>query len=65
MKTSIRDGVAPTMTLDEVGKALNVTRERVRQIETMALRKLRLQLSRRGLTAEDFFEVWQRTERDR
>ena len=29
------------MTLEEVGKRFNVTRERIRQIETAALRKLR------------------------
>ncbi len=33
-------------TLDEVGRALRVTRERVRQIETRALRKLRFSLLR-------------------
>ena len=33
-------------TLDEVGRLLRVTRERVRQIETRALRKLRLSLLR-------------------
>ena len=31
----------PTRTLEEVGKEFNVTRERIRQIEAKALRKLR------------------------
>ena len=36
-------------TLDEVGRELGVTRERVRQIEASALRKLRLKAQRRAL----------------
>lgn len=40
------------LTLEEVGKILNITRERVRQIEKKALRKLRTQNSRKKL--EDF-----------
>jgi len=34
------NGEAP-LTLDEVGRAFNVTRERIRQIEHQTLRKLR------------------------
>lgn len=39
MRFGFRDGV--THTLEDVGKMFNVTRERVRQIEAKALRKLR------------------------
>ena len=39
MRFGLKDGVART--LEEVGKAFNVTRERIRQIEAKALRKLR------------------------
>ncbi|GGK42263.1 RNA polymerase sigma-A factor [Deinococcus malanensis] len=35
-------------TLEEVGKQFGVTRERIRQIETKALRKIKYQQSRRG-----------------
>ena len=34
-------GEGTPQTLEEVGKAFNVTRERIRQIEAKALRKLR------------------------
>ena len=37
----IPDDEAPARTLEEVGKEFNVTRERIRQIEAKALRKLR------------------------
>ena len=36
-------------TLDEVGKQMGLTRERVRQIQMMALRKLQRILKNRGL----------------
>jgi DNA-directed RNA polymerase sigma subunit (sigma70/sigma32) len=39
-------------TLDEVAAVLGVTRERVRQIEAQALRKVRHGLERRGFTEE-------------
>jgi hypothetical protein len=36
-------------TLEEIADMMGLTRERVRQIEAMALRKLRRELRRRGL----------------
>ena len=39
LRFGIEDG--HTRTLEEVGKEFNVTRERIRQIEAKALRKLR------------------------
>jgi RNA polymerase primary sigma factor len=42
-------GEEDSMTLEQVGRLLNVTRERVRQIETKALRHLRMIFSRMGL----------------
>jgi RNA polymerase primary sigma factor len=44
----------PPKTLEEVGKVFNVTRERVRQIESKALKKLRQPLRSRYI--EHFFE---------
>jgi RNA polymerase primary sigma factor len=44
----------PPKTLEEVGKVFNVTRERVRQIESKALKKLRQPLRSRHI--EHFFE---------
>ena len=43
LKHMLRFGIADgrTRTLEEVGKEFNVTRERIRQIEAKALRKLR------------------------
>jgi RNA polymerase nonessential primary-like sigma factor len=45
------DGVV--MTLDEIGKELNLSRERVRQIEVTAFRKIRRLFSRLSITRED------------
>lgn len=42
-------------TLEEVGQAVNLTRERVRQIQVEALRALRVLLERMGLKQEDLF----------
>ena len=39
LRFGIEDGL--TRTLEEVGKEFNVTRERIRQIEAKALRKMR------------------------
>ena len=46
------DGEAPE-TLDAIGRRLSLTRERVRQIQANALRKLRGLLRARGLDAAD------------
>ena len=45
-------------TLDEVGKYLGITRERVRQIETKALAKVREALGRRGYSAQDIQDAF-------
>jgi RNA polymerase nonessential primary-like sigma factor len=42
-------------TLEEVGKEINLTRERVRQIQVEALKTLRVLLEKVGLTQEDLF----------
>ncbi len=41
------------MTLDEIAQYFGLTRERVRQIEAKALRKVRTKLQARGLTFKD------------
>jgi RNA polymerase nonessential primary-like sigma factor len=41
-----------TSTLEEVGQEIGLTRERVRQIQVEALRRLRRVLERQGLSAE-------------
>ena len=41
-----------TMTLEECGEKLKLTRERVRQIEAKALRKLRARFARNKITRE-------------
>lgn len=43
-------------TLEEVGRALGVTRERARQIQVEALRRLRLMLERAGFAGDGVFE---------
>ena len=43
-------------TLEQVGEALGVTRERARQIEKIALKKLRANLKRQGLTLDDLID---------
>ena len=42
-------GEGPPMTLEAIGRRMGVTRERVRQIEAAALRKLRARLQARGI----------------
>jgi RNA polymerase primary sigma factor len=42
-------------TLEAIGQTLGLTRERVRQIETAGLRKLRALLRARGVDPADFF----------
>ena len=44
-------------TLDEVGETLNLTRERVRQIETTGLRRMRPALERLGITREEINDL--------
>ena len=53
LRFGIEDG--RTRTLEEVGKEFNVTRERIRQIEAKALRKLRH--PSRSKKLRDFFEL--------
>jgi RNA polymerase nonessential primary-like sigma factor len=42
-------------TLEEVGREIGLTRERVRQIQVEALRRLREILERQGLSGEAVF----------
>ena len=42
-------------TLEAIGRGLGLTPERVRQIETAGLRKLRTLLAARGVNASDLF----------
>lgn len=52
-------------TLEEVGKALGVTKERARQLEQQALRKARRWCEKNGLTFEVLTSVWPQPERVR
>ena len=56
-------GVQPACSHEEVGRALGVSRERVRQIEVAALRKARAVLVRRGVNPAMFFDEWHRSAR--
>lgn len=47
-------GMNTDYTLQEIAESLNLTRERVRQIETAALAKLRGVMEGKGLGADDF-----------
>lgn len=49
-------GYSPS-TLEEVGSEIGLTRERVRQIQVEALRRLRDILSQQGLSSEEIFEL--------
>ena len=51
-RVEIRD---PYMTLAEIADIMGMSRERVRQIEQRALGKVKIELYKRGMTAEDFF----------
>ncbi len=46
----------PNCTLEQVGKALHLTRERVRQIQLDVLRRLRMTLESQGLSREDLID---------
>ena len=44
-------------TLEDVGREIGLTRERVRQIQVEALRRLRFMLERQGLSLASIFNV--------
>jgi hypothetical protein len=50
-------------TLEDIGEAFGVTRERVRQIEEKALRRFKHRLGIAGITFEDFSEMLARRSR--
>lgn len=43
------------MTLKEVANTLGLSHQRVSQLEQSALKKLRIELSKRNITYEEFF----------
>ena len=53
-RVEIRD---PYMTLAEIADMMGMSRERVRQIEVRALGKVKKELYKRGITAEDFLST--------
>jgi RNA polymerase sigma factor (sigma-70 family) len=56
LRFGLKDG--RIRTLEEVGKEFNVTKERIRQIEAKALRKLRY--PRRSRKLKDYLEIYRR-----
>lgn len=51
LRFGLEDGIP--LTLEEIGKELGVTRERVRQVEDRALRKLRYKFATNNITWEN------------
>lgn len=51
--------------LDEIGEAMGLTRERIRQIESIALRRLSIRLPLAGIDPEDAAEYFQSKARRR
>jgi len=42
------------VTLEEIGQGMNLTRERIRQLEASGLKKIRAALERRGFDANEW-----------
>jgi len=49
----MRQSASDSMTLDDIFKTTGISRERVRQIETTALAKLKRILAMRGITKDN------------